>query len=431
MKKLRKIAVFAALSSTLYFPFTSKDIQTVNSQMAKPKNVIFMIADGYSTSYATNYRIYKGKESLMDPLLVGMVKTSSASSEITDSAAAASAYATGFKTSNGRISTSPTGENLKTIVEAIEEEGKKSTGLVATSNITHATPASFASHAPARADEVTLAPQLIENDVDVLFGGGRKYFDDSLIDLAKQKGYHYLTSKDELNNLGAQKKVLGLFTEDKMASELDRDLTEEPSLAEMSEKAINILNKNKKGFFLMIEGSQIDEAGHYHDAAWAMKDIEAFEEALSRVLKFAKKDQNTLVIVVGDHDTGGMSVGGYNKFGSNVEMLRNVIATGDYMESQLTEDRSNTSQVLKQYADIDLTESEITRIKSATDPSNEINSIISERSLVGWITYGHTGVDVPLYAYGPNIHSFKGLLDNTQLPKLISKQLDLDFLSHE
>jgi alkaline phosphatase len=432
-KKRKKLLTIAVIMSVLLYSnligteASSKHSTTEGTKKNTTKNVILLVADGYSTSYATNYRWYKGEESLMDSMLVGMVKTYAASSEITDSAAAATAMATGSKANNGSISISPEGEELKTIIEKIEETGKKSTGLVASSAITDATPAAFGAHANARSDEALIAPQLINNDIDVLLGGGGQYFPDSLLEEAKQKGYTHITNRHELKTNSNASKLLGLFSEDSMAPELDRDQTNEPSLAEMTASAINVLNKNKDGFFLMVEGSQIDYGGHYHDAPWIMKDIESFEKALKTATDFAKKDKNTLVIVVGDHDTGGMSVGGYNKFGSNVEILRDVTATGDFMVKKFNDDKSNINKVIKQYTNLEFTQEEIDQVRNSPNPSGEINSIISERALVDWITHGHTGVDVPIYAYGPDSHLFNGLLDNTEIPRLISKAINLKF----
>ncbi len=164
----------------------------------KVENIIFMIPDGYSSSYATNYRLYKGEESVMDPHLVGMHRTYSANSAVTDSAAAGTAMATGAKTNNGVISMDPAGNKLETILQAAEKSGKSS-GLVATSTITHATPAVFGSHVETRANEKDIAPQLLQSDVDVLLGGGKKYFSDDLLNKAKQDGYEIVSDKQSLN----------------------------------------------------------------------------------------------------------------------------------------------------------------------------------------------------------------------------------------
>lgn len=411
--------------------------QTVSVQAdpvkGKVENVIFMIPDGYSSAYATNYRWFKGSTPVMDNYLVGMMKTYSANTKVTDSAAAGTAMATGVKTNNGMISISPEGKNLKTILEASVDRGKSS-GLVATSTITHATPAVFASHVASRADEADIAPQLL-NKVDVILGGGKQYFtheskggkqkERDLLEEAEKDGYQLVNNRDQLMNTQTGK-LLGLFSDDAMAPELNRKETQEPSLAEMTDKAIQTLSKNRKGFFLMVEGSQIDWAGHANDAAWAMSDTEAFEKAVKVAIDYAKKDGKTLVVIAGDHDTGGMSVGGYNQYAANPEVLRNVKATGDGMAAKLNTDRSNVKEVIKTYAGIDLKEEEVEKIKKASKPGNAINGVINERALVGWTSGQHTGTDVPLYAYGPGSHLFSGLRDNTDLPKLMAKAMRVE-----
>lgn len=418
--------VFGGLIGGIFLT-SSPSVKSSNSSEGKAKNVIFMIADGFSTSYATCYRWYKGEDTLLDSMLVGMHRNYSANSEVTDSAAAATAMATGVKTNNGMISTSPDDKELKTILEAAEENGK-STGIVATSSVTHATPACFASHVDDRSNQEDIAPQILENGVDVILGGGNAYFSDSLIEDATNDGYTFATNRNELlDKSNNATKLIGLFSEDSMAPELDREETSEPSLAEMSESAINTLKKDDDGFFLMIEGSQIDSAGHDHDAAWAMKDMEAFEEALQIVLDFAKENDDTLVIVTGDHDNGGLSVGGYDQYDADVDILRNVTASGKFIEDQLNEDRSNIQEIVEQYTNIDLTDKEVKKIKTAENPSDVINDVISERALIGWTTRGHTGVDIPVYAYGPGSDLFVGLHENSELPVLMGQIMDLSF----
>jgi len=423
--------VFAIAGSLLVGSFVgSTSLQTVEAKTPqsnkKVKNVIFMIPDGYSSSYATNYRLYKGEESVMDPLLVGMHRTYSANSEVTDSAAAGTAMATGTKANNGAISMDPAGNKLETILQAAEKSGKSS-GLVATSTITHATPAVFASHVETRADEKGIAPQLLQNDVDVILGGGKKYFSDELLNEAEHDGYEIVSDAQSLNDIKETNKLIGLFAEDSLSPELDRETTEEPSLKEMTSAAIDVLSNDKDGFFLMIEGSQIDWAGHANDAAWAMKDSEAFEHAVEAALDFAKKDKKTLVVIAGDHDTGGMSVGGYGKSGANLEILKNVTATGDFMASQLNKERSNIQEVVLDYTGITLSEAEINQVKDDRNPAFQINSIISKHAFVGWTHTGHTGTDIPVYAYGPQAHKFGGLIENTDFPQLMAEAMKIPF----
>ncbi|NGP62480.1 alkaline phosphatase [Paenibacillus thiaminolyticus] len=429
----RKLAAIVLGTMLVFFQF-GFPANSAAASAAKAKNVIFMVPDGFSPAYAASYRLYKGDLSVMDPLLVGMVRTYSANSALTDSAAAATAMATGYKTNNGMIGTTPDGTPRRTLLEAAREQGK-STGLVATANITDATPAAFSSHIASRDEESEIAPQQLAN-ADVLLGGGKAFFlpesmggkqkSRNLLEEARRSGYTIVEDRAHLQAASGSK-LLGLFAVGDMAPELDRKHTNEPSLKEMTGKAIDVLRQNKAGFFLLVEGSQIDSAGHYNDAAWAMKDTQAFEEAVALAVDFAKKDGNTLVVVVGDHDTGGMSVGGYGQTDAKLEVLHHVEASGLYMADKLKADRSNVAEVLTTYAGIDPTAAEAANIKNAKDAVHAINAVISEHALIAWTTYLHTGVDVQIYAFGPGADVFRGLHDNTDLPHLVAQVLHIDF----
>ncbi|WP_406944078.1 alkaline phosphatase [Halobacillus sp. SY10] len=398
------------------------------------ENVIYMIPDGFSAGYATNYRWYKGEDSIFDPYLKGMMKTYSNDSEVTDSAAAGTAMATGQKTNNGMVGVTPDGKEIDSILDASEAAGKSS-GLVATSTITHATPAVFGASVNDRDDQSLIAPQYLENDVDVILGGGREFFlpeseggkqaDTNLVEAAQEQGYTYVENRDQLMNIGSSEKVLGLFADGPLSSELDRDETMEPGLAEMTSSAIDTLSKDEDGFFLMVEGSQIDWAGHAHDAAWAMKDTEAFEKAVKEALDFAKKDENTLVVIAGDHETGGMTVGSNGEYDVKTEVVKNVTATGDHMAEQLDDEMSNIKEVVKEYTGLELSEKEVEDIRSSENPNNAINDMVSDQALIGWTSSAHTGVDVPIYAFGPSADSFSGLVNNTDLPQKMASAMNV------
>lgn len=405
----------------------------------KVENIIFMIPDGFSANYASNYRVYKGEEAVWDEHLKGMFTTYSADSAITDSAAAGTAMATGVKTNNGVIGLDTDGNELQTILETSKENGKSS-GLVATSTITHATPASFASHVESRNNETEIAGQLLANEVDVILGGGKNNFlpasqggnqeEVNLIEHAKDNGYQFVeTQSDLLNNkdIALQKgeKLLGLFADDALAPELHRAETEEPSLAEMTGAAIDILNENKKGFFLVVEGSQIDWAGHANDAGYAMTEIQAFEKAVEEAINFAEEDGQTLVVVAGDHDTGGMTTGSNDSMDLNAGTLSDITATGDFMAAALNTDRSNVSDVVETYTGFELTNEEIQAIQDADNAALAINTVISDRANIGWTSTNHTGADIPVYAYGPQADKFSGFLDNTDLPKKMAEAMKL------
>ncbi|GAQ17648.1 alkaline phosphatase 3 precursor [Oceanobacillus picturae] len=404
------------------------------------ENVIYMIPDGFNADYAKNYRLYKGEDAAWDKHLKGMYTTYSANSSITDSAAAGTAMATGVKTNNGMIGLNPEGEELETILEASQEQ-EMATGLVSTSAITHATPAAFASHVESRNNETEIARQLIANEVDVMLGGGMNNFlpetmggnqeDTNVLEAAKERGYKVIETRQELMNqndiaLKQDDKLLGLFAGGALPDELARDKKVQPSLAEMTETAVEILEQDEDGFFLMVEGSQIDWAGHANDAGWAMSEVEAFEAAVKAALAFAEEDGETLVVIGGDHETGGMTTGiDGSPSNASPEILKKVKATGTHMASELNEGRTNSQEVLETYTDLKWSASEIQQIQEAKDPAAKINELTSNKANIGWTSSNHTSVDIPLYVYGPGSEDFTGFHDNTDLPKFIAESLGI------
>jgi alkaline phosphatase len=411
-----------------------------------PKNIILMIGDGMGASQVTLTRLSKG-ELAMDSFAVGGTMTTyplPSSGTITDSAAAGTALATSFKTDNGIISQSPEGKNYYTVLEKAQDDGK-STGLVTTTRITHATPAVFASHILDRDAETEIADQFVEADVDVLLGGGLRHFipqsqsgskrkDDR--DLTKEfqsKGYIYVNNTTDLLVNKEAPKLLGLFTKSHMSYELDRNATQEPSLAEMTEVAIDILSKNSEGFFLMVEGGRIDHASHANDAATTVADTKAFDDAVVVALNFAKVQGETLVIVTADHKTGGLAIGRGNEQWCKPEVLNGVKASAEErLAPLLKQDTSKEAirQVFEKYTGItDLSDEEIAGIQAGlvagegyaiTDP---IVEVVNSRAHVGWTTHEHDGTAVPIFAYGPEAELFGGFIDNTDVGKAIHELL--------
>ncbi len=264
-----------------------------------------------------------------------------------------------------------------------------------------------------------------EHKIDVLLGGGSDLFvrdDRNIVEEFKEDGFSYVTNKQELlkdNN----EQVLGLFAERGLPKMLDR-AEDVPSLEDMTTSAINRLNKDKDGFFLMIEGSQIDWAGHDNDIVSAMSEMEDFEKAFKAAIEFAKKDKHTLVVATADHSTGGYSIGSdgiYNWFGAPIKAAKR---TPDFMAQEIV-NGAKVEDVLSSYIDLDLTTEEINSVKDATATGklvaidNAIESIFDKRSNTGWTTGGHTGEDVPVYAFGPGADRFAGQIDNTDNAKIL------------
>lgn len=520
------------------------------AEKGSAKNVILMIPDGMGISYLTATRIYKGEELSFERYVKGLMKTYSNDTNITDSAAAGTAMATGYKTNNGVIAVTPDGARPDSILDAAREKGK-ATGLVATSRITHATPAVFTSHDPSRGNEVALATEYISN-VDVILGGGRDMFlpeseggkqpERNLVAEAEAAGYDYITNRSEITGVTSNK-VLGLFAMSDLKYEIDRDVVNVPSLAEMTELAVDTLSKDQDGFFLMVEGSQVDWAGHANDPIAAVTDMLAFEEAVDVALDFAKKDKNTLVVVVGDHETGGMNIGntpgGYkeniqilknatgsantvtgalktNALAVNIESARNengsyYLPVRDIVESlngelsynaaafaaniniggasfqlQLGNKKAVIGAASKEvdlfvekgtayislnsiaelvglqaavgttadkpeettayFIDVkkavepiigfELTNEDVSQLASVnwnnnTAIANEVGTVVSLHALISWGTRHHSGEELPLYAYGKGSEEFVGLINNTDLPRIISYLMGAELFQNE
>lgn len=283
-------------------------------------NIILFIGDGMGSEHLKAARWLNGPLFLDGMLYESMTMTASFDGQITDSAAAATALATGIKTDNGIVGLDINLHELTTILEDAKNLGK-SVGLVTTVQIAHATPAAFAAHVESRAMMNEIALQFIGAGVDVLFGGGEDEFlpdtlngcyaesgerndGHNLIAEAIDAGYTYVCDYSSFNALDPENvtRVLGLFADEGMIRPYS------PALSEMTQKAINILSKNPNGFFLMVEGGQIDWASHSNDAVNAINDTIGLDDAVNVAKTYSTIDQDTLIIVTSDHETGGMNV---------------------------------------------------------------------------------------------------------------------------
>jgi alkaline phosphatase len=257
----------------------------------------------------------------------GFSVTCSADKLVTDSAAGATAIATGYRTNNYHISVNPKNNAPLTTIIELAEKLNKSTGIVVTSSITHATPGAFVSHVKDRSMEIEIARQLSELTIDVVIGGGKKYLtpkslggdrqdEIDLISKIKEKGYKYYDSYEKIKKDKPTNKFYALFEPVGLPKADDRKY----SLGDLSKIAIDYLSKQSNGFVLMIEGSQIDWSGHDNDQDYLLKEMEDFNTALNTVLDFAEKDGETLVVVTADHETGGMSILNGNSDGCNLDL---------------------------------------------------------------------------------------------------------------
>lgn len=335
-----------------------------------PKNIILMIGDGMGISQVTAGRTYKGSLELDKFRTLGLLLTHAYGKYyVTDSAAGATALSSGVKTYNGAIGVGPDTTKVETALERAEKLGKK-TGIVVSCSITHATPASFVAHVPNRAMQLEIAEQMSSADVDIYLGsgwgwflpqskGGRRTDGRDLVATMQKRGYVYVSSDSGFRSLDltTSEKILGLFAKNHVPEAQKRV----PSLVEMTAKAISFLSGSANGFFLMVEGSQIDWAGHDNKSDQIAVEMADFDDAIGEALRFAQQNPETLIIVTADHETGGYSLVGGSR---------------------------------------------------------------EKRQIEGKFIYGgHTAAMVPLFSTGPSAERFAGIQENSNVGKILLELL--------
>ncbi|HEX2937131.1 MAG TPA: alkaline phosphatase [Bacteroidales bacterium] len=344
---MKRISYFVLLVFLL--SSCSKNIQSARHER-KPKNIILLIGDGMGLPqvYAA-MSVKKETLNIEQAQFIGLSKTYSANNYITDSGAGGTAIACGVKTNNGYIGVDPQKKPVKSILEYAEDNGL-ATGLVVTSSVTHATPASFIAHQYSRYLDEKIAYDFLKTDIDVFIGGGKKFFMDrkdhlNLIDSLKARKYQISYSIDEARNITSGK--LACLTADEHNKTFAEGRGE--MLVQSTQTALNILSRNSKGFFMMVEGSMIDWGGHANDIDYVTSELIDFDNAVGAALEFARKDGNTLVIVTADHETGGLSL---------------------------------------------------------------VNDSITHKPIKNFSTKDHSAVMVPVYAFGPGAEKFAGIYQN-------------------
>lgn len=434
--------------STLPFILTAQGIT--------PKNIIMIIGDGMGPAYTSAYRYfhddpntYAVENTVFDRHLVGLSSTYPApiSGYITDSAAGATALSSGTRTYNGAIGVDTNKEPVETLLEWAKRQGKK-TGIVVTSQINHATPASFLTHNESRKNYNSIADSYIDNGikVDLILGGGWQYFirdDRNLVNEFKQAGFHYIDNYNGLASLPKNTAVLGLFAYEGLPWALDD--SNKYRLSTMTKAATTQL-ENDQGYFMLIEASQIDWAGHANDIAAAMAEMDDLAKTLEYLESYVEKHPNTLVMLTADHSTGGFSIAVDGKYQWLPEILRTMTASPFAIAKDLSTNKITKNRA-RSLLNFNVTEQEITALttsKAATQQAlneyftltniqqkkqdkpnveemlyQQIKKIIDQRTTTGWTTGAHTGVDVPVISFGHQSNLFKGHQTNTDIAKKI------------
>jgi len=458
MKKMfRSILMIFLISVILFSPLSD----SAGRDITRAKNVIILIGDGMGPGQFWAAQLYSSRILKKDLKIFGAMNSGhtafvindTADATVTESAAAAGQIATGQRMVALTISTAADGKTpVRTILEMAKEK-KMATGLVTTSGITDATPAAFSAHVPARSDEEGIAEQQIKSGIDILFGGRKQYFlpkdkggkrkdGRDLLAEAKKAGYSVVETADQMMSDSAGVKLLGLFNMSNLSYSLDRASTE-PTLAQMTEKALQVLSKNENGFFAMIEGGRIDHASHRNDIAAAIHELLAFDEAAAVALKFASENPDTLVLITADHETGGLAMIGCGKegkeyVGMNFEAIQKITASYDRILDMFKKDTSSVGikSAVKKYMSIELTDEEAQTVSNDTikkiDPNNftydyshSLSFVLRPYLRAGWAGQTHTGAPLFLIGFGPGSEAVKGILHNTEIFTIMKNALDL------
>lgn len=468
-KLLLVFLIFTLILSNNFFG----EINTyANEEIKKPKYIFYFIGDGLGAAQRQAAEFYlqelnSNKEKLfintMD--VAGINTTYSKDSLVTDSAAG-TALATGYKTNNGMISILPDGTKLKTLIEEAKENNM-ATGIISTTRLTHATPAVFASHNISRNNENEIAKEMAEFGVDFLAGGGYRHFitpnykglkskrtdKNNLVELLEKNDYNvFLTensTKDFMEfNPSKKEKVFAAFTYSHLPYEIDRkNSNNTPSLSNITKKGIETLEQYDNGFFMMIEAGRIDHAGHANDAKGAIMDVIEFDNSVKEAYEFYKNHKDeTLIVVVGDHETGGMGLGfGKNYFLDMAKLQDIKISVEDKLQGKYNGNKDEYKLYIKNNLGIDnLIKKEEENLNRAMnivdnkleedknvyggyDPvAIETTHIISKRANIEWTTYAYTGTSIPMSAVGVGANNFSGYKDNTQIAKAMAELLNFD-----
>ena len=438
---------------------------------AAPKYVFYFIGDGLGASqrqvaeyYAQQVAANPGLKLAMNQMpVVGINTTYSSDTLVTDSAAAGTALATGYKTNNGIISELPDGRVVKSLMEAAREQGW-ATGIATTTRLTHATPAVFAAHNVSRDAENEIAADMADSGVDYLVGGGFRHFvkqggafkskrkdsRDLVMEMA-DSGYQTFVGEQAAKSFLAYKpqanaKVFAALNYSHMPYELDRinaQDSQSPALSAMVEKGIEVLQSHHQPFFFMVEAGRIDHACHANDIAGSIYDTLALDDAVKVALKFYQQyPEETLIVLVGDHETGGLGLGfAKNYFLKMTAVQATKASIEDVMDKVYTGDVDAYLRIVaERFGLADMTPVEKQRLIAAAKQQDTgakdaalygsysptqvaVAHILSERANVEWTTFAHTGTQIPMGAVGVGAMQFMGFKDNTEIARTLADLL--------
>lgn len=431
------LVALAACSST-----DTDTVSTTKNEFNGPKNIIMVVADGMGPAYTTAYRNYVDDSKtaivetvVFDDLLVGNASTYPAqvSGYVTDSAAAATALATGIKSYNGAIGVDVDKQPVQSVMHYAKQKGMR-TGLAVTSQIVHATPASYIAHNESRKNYNAIADDFYDVRVngefvaDVMLGGGTRYFEREDRDVLAQfidAGYAYADSYNRLASVPTGSNVIGLFAPVALPWVLDD--SRKNRLEYLTKQAIRQL-ENDKGFFLLVEASQVDWAGHANDIASAMAEMHDLALTIEYLKAYVSENPDTLVVLTADHSTGGLTIGARGDYRWTPSFLHKLDASASTMAKDIAGE-SLPGAYIEKTLGFALTDEEKKHFddvakQEESERYTAIKSFLNDKTNTGWTSTGHTGVDVEVFAFGAGYNAFMGQIDNTDIAKKIFSFID-------
>lgn len=441
---LFKSAVLLASVSSLFGCGTTQNstVEPAHIQHKAPKNIIMVVADGMGPAFTTAYRNYDDdvdtpdvETVLFDSILVGNASTYPAkvSGYVTDSAAAATALAAGVKSYNGAIGVDVDKKPVKSVMHYAKLKGMR-TGLAVTSQIVHATPAAYIAHDESRQNYNAIADDFFDVRVngelvaDVMLGGGTDYFereDRNIIGEFIDAGYEYTDTYNRLATVPKGSNVLGLFAPVALPAVLDD--SRDNRLKYLTENAIKHL-ENDNGYFLLVEASQVDWAGHANDIASAMAEMQDLALTMEYLKGYVEANPETLVVLTADHSTGGLTIGARGGYHWEPEYLHSMKASVATIAKNMAQQDNPAAYVASSFG-FDVTDEELATFNSIAQQDEKarfkaLKTFLDIKTNTGWTSSGHTGVDVEVFAFGAGYTEFMGQIDNTDIAKKIFSFID-------
>lgn len=463
-RKFFRNGSLAAMGATILNPFSVIGAPTEENKNKKAKNIILLVSDGMSTGTLNMADLLQSRKTGVGSNWLQLYKdnrvtralmdTASASSIVTDSAAASSSWGGGYRVKNGSLNVGPNGETYLPIWQKFKKSGKMA-GCVTTVPITHATPAGFCVNSKSRSSQPEIAEDYLELGFDVMMGGGDQYFaaqkrkdGKNMYAAFASKGYSVAKSRDEMLAASSGKPLLGVFSDDALPYSIDRNSDKElrnqiPTLAEMTQKAIAQMKNHPKGFVLQVEAGKVDWAAHANDVGGLLYDQLAFDEAVKVAIDFAEKDKNTLVIITTDHGNANPGVIYGKKANDNFDLVQQFTQTNEWVLNEINPSDSiskvrdiidaangwkisddDAKTILAYYNGLEKEDGGLYNYKKV--PFEKFAEIQKKSISVGWISMDHSADYVELAMFGPGSELLKPFIKNTDLHYLMLQAAEVE-----